>query len=221
MSTLELEKGAGHSHLDRQLWLRWIVATLIGELAGFTVPAIVGPLAYALDLPDLVFVIAIILAGAVEGAILGACQWSVLRRYFPGMRWYQWVSATAGAAVVAYFALMLPNNIGDLARFDWWVLVAGGIILGLLFLLSMGLFQWLVLRRYLPGSVHWITASALAWPLGVLIPVVGIMLVPDNAPTPVFIVVGIVCGLLMGVTVGAITGWMLAELYRKHLPVRK
>jgi hypothetical protein len=43
------------------------------------------------------------------------------------------------------------------------------------------------------------------------------MLVPDGSATLVFVVVGIGCGVLMGLVVGAITGWELITLWRNNL----
>ena len=221
MYTSHLHKETHQTSPGVRLWQRWTVATTLGELAGFAVPAVVGPLVLALGLGDLVFFMAVVIAGAFEGAILGSFQWGVLKRYFPTMPRFKWALATAGAAVLAYLAAMIPNNLGDLSRFSWLVLALGAIALGLIFLFSMGFFQWLVLRRYLSHSAHWITANAIAWPLGVLIPVVGIMLVPDGSTIIVFVVAGIGCGVLMGLVVGAITGWELIKLWHNNLPANE
>jgi hypothetical protein len=217
MYTTHLHKNTHQTSPDVRLWQRWTLATALGELLGFAVPALVGPLALALNLDDLFFSIAVVIAGAFEGAILGSFQWWVLKRYLPNMTRFEWALATALAAVLAYSAAMVATNVGDLSRFNWLILALGASVLGVIFLLSMGFFQWLVLRRYLPHSGHWITANAIAWPLGVLIPVVGIMLVPDGSATLVFVVVGIGCGVLMGLVVGAITGWELITLWRNNL----
>ena len=60
------------------------------------------------------------------------------------------------------------------------------------------------------GKSH--LANAIAWPLGVAMPVAGMALLPDTAGAATMIAVGVVCGLLMGVLVGAITGFALVYL---------
>ena len=216
MSVIHYQKKSRLATVNGGLWLYWTAATTLGELVGFTVPALVGPLAIAFGASDLSFFVTVITAGAFEGAILGSFQWIVLKHYFPKMSWAEWSLATALAAVFAYFAGLTPSSVGDISQLNWLVLALGALMLSLIFLFSMGFFQWLVLRRYLIGSAHWITANLIAWPLGVLIPVTGIMLVPDGSPTVVFVFVGIDCGFLMGLTVGAITGWVLVKIYQKQ-----
>jgi hypothetical protein len=46
------------------------------------------------------------------------------------------------------------------------VLVALGVLAGGLLLASIGLAQWLVLRRHVAGSAVWVVANALAWVAG-------------------------------------------------------
>jgi hypothetical protein len=70
-----------------RLWLQWVVATGAGELIGFAVPAIVGPVAalviVSMGTPfaEITTVGVAVLAGLGEGAVLGFAQWLVLRRY--------------------------------------------------------------------------------------------------------------------------------------------
>ena len=61
---------------------------------------------------------------------------------------------------------------------------------------------------------RWVLANAIAWPLGVAVPFVGLALVPDGSPAAVWAAVGIVSGVLMGAVVGAITGIALVWLLR-------
>lgn len=200
------------------LWRAWAVATALGELVGFVAPTLAGVGIAALGLPDPAMAVGVTLAGSLEGAALGYAQALVLRRHLPAVSGRAWVLASALGAVVAYAIGMLPSSIGDFSRFSPAQLALGGGTLGAVFLLSMGLPQWLVLRRHLPRAGWWVGANALAWPLGVLVPVVGMMLVPDGAPAPVWAAVGILSGLLMGLVVGAITGAALDRLRQPRPP---
>jgi hypothetical protein len=106
----------------------------------------------------------------------------------------------------------------DAAEHDWGacqcepdLLVVGAVILGALFLCSIGSGQWLVLRRHVPRAALWVLANGIAWLLGVAVPVVGLSLLPDGVGPLVMLVVGVLCGLAMGLIVGAITGIALAQ----------
>src|SRR5512132_2590400 len=71
-----------------KLWRTWIAANAVGELVGLAVPAIVGMgvaegFTYAAGrTAGLVSADAMIVAGALDGAIVGLAQWRVLRRVF-------------------------------------------------------------------------------------------------------------------------------------------
>jgi hypothetical protein len=56
-------------------------------------------------------------------------------------------------------------------------------------------------------------ANALAWPLGVAVPVLAISLAPDGTPLLAMIAIGLASGMMMGLVVGAITGLVLRRLF--------
>ncbi|MEK7323711.1 MAG: hypothetical protein AAB217_00475, partial [Chloroflexota bacterium] len=200
------------------LWWRWVLAMTGGELVGFAVPAIVGAVVAGLNLPQIALMVSVVLAGIGEGAVLGTAQWLALRRSIEKMRWQEWVAPTALAAGFAWVIGMTPSTFVDFSTTAPAVLVSGGIVLGILFVLSMGGAQWLVLRRYVPRAGWWIAANAIAWPAGVAMPFITLGLIPDDASVPVMIVAGIVGGVLMGIVVGAITGVALVRLLRTSAP---
>lgn len=208
------------------MWWRWVLATAVGEFVGFAVPAAVGAgaawtiekMVGSVAALAMLNVMVMVLAGVVEGAVLGFAQWLVLRRYIQNMARREWVLATALAAGVAWTIGMLPSTLGDLATLIPMVLVGGAVLLGAVFVASIGFAQWLVLRRYIQNAGWWVLANAVAWPLGVAVPFIGLAMVPEGAHVVVWVVVGVVSGLLMGVVVGAITGMALVWLLRTHLP---
>lgn len=217
------ETQAPRQREGRNLWFWWVVATTAGEFVGFAVPAAVGAAAtWVMEGMEGTFaavamVGVMILAGVVEGAVLGFTQWLVLRRYIQNMARREWVLATALAAGVAWTIGMVPSTIGDLDTINPVVLVGGGILLGAVFVASIGFAQWLVLRRYIQKAGWWVLANAIAWPAGVAVPFGGLAMVPEGAPVVVWVVVGVLSGILMGVVVGAVTGLALVWLLRTHL----
>ncbi len=201
------------------LWWRWTLATATGELLGFAVPAAVGPLAVTglSGLPmaprALATLLLVALAGVVEGAALGLAQWLVLRRALPPLAARAWALPTALAAGLAYILGFAPSTLGDLGAATA-VVIAAWIVVALPLLLSIGLAQWRVLRRYVPRAGRWVAANAAGWLVGLPFTFAGIALVPDGSPIGVYVIAGVVSGWLMGAAVGAVSGYALVQLLR-------
>lgn len=88
-------------------------------------------------------------------------------------------------------------------------MVVPGFVVGLL---AMGVLQWWVLRNIVVGAGRWIPVTTAAWLVGVLIPVIALSLVPNEAPLALHVVVGVASAVAMGATVGLITGHTLEVL---------
>ena len=203
------------------LWLRWMLATTVGELVGFAVPTAVGTAIWVIGgeggaFTSIAMFIFMILAGGGEGAVLGFAQWIVLHRHIPDVVRRDWVLATALAAAFAWLLAMLVVTRGDLAAINTVLFVIGVIVIGLMLVASIGFAQWYVLKRHIQNVFWWIPANAVAWPLGIAMPVLGLSLVPDGSPVEAWVATGVVSGMAMGVVVGAITGIALVWLLRNH-----
>ena len=83
---------------------RWTRACIVGELVGFVPPALTGGLLVTFGAPEVVLVVALVIAGMGEGFILGVAQSAVLRDVLPGVS--GWVAATTLAAGAAWLAGM-------------------------------------------------------------------------------------------------------------------
>ncbi|HEX6248850.1 MAG TPA: DUF6544 family protein [Nocardioidaceae bacterium] len=192
----------------------WVLATTVGETVGFVVPALVAVVAF--DLPAMVTLLLMVLAGAVEGALLGTAQAVVLGREFLGFSRSAWIGATSGGAAAAWFLGMLPSTLHSLWE-DWplAVLVPLAVVLGLGVLISIGFAQWTVLRRHVARSRTWVPANAVAWAVGLgLMLLVSTPLWQEGQSSAVAIGVGVLGGLVMAVTVAVLTGVWLARLVR-------
>src|SRR4029453_8732489 len=116
------------------------------ETVGFAVPAAVGAGVTVAGWGSLPILIAMVLAGAVEGAVLGNAQseclhgWGVL----PARR--RWIAATSVGAAVAWSLGMLPSTLGGLNWTVATVVLVG--IGGLILLSSSPLAQLFVLRDH-------------------------------------------------------------------------
>ncbi len=119
------------------------------------------------------------------GLGVGLAQWFVLRRLGPGAIWWTLGSAAGWIAgwLVIVSGFLLPPGVTGLTS------VVGGLVLGT----SIGLGQWLVLRRLVYGAGWWVFASAVAWTIGLT---------------------GVLGNTIVGALVGILTGFMLDFLLR-------
>lgn len=194
------------------LFRRWFLIVTLAEFLGFSVPATIGAL--TADAPTALALPALLAAGAVEGAVLGAGQAAVLRRALPGISAARWVTATAGGAVLAYLVGLAPATWG--AAITTWPplpMIAALALLGCVLLGSIGTAQWLVLRHHLPRAARWIATTALAWLLGLAVFLVfATPLWQPGQPLALIVLIGVGGGLLMAATAAAVTGWALRRL---------
>lgn len=125
----------------------WVVRVTAGELVGFTAPAVAGAALAGASLDTQVA--GMVGAGAVEGAVLGLAQASILVRVLPSVSRSRCVVATAGAAAFAWMLGMLPAATHRIWS-DWPIAVAvtAAIPLGLLLLVSIGVAQAWVLPAW-------------------------------------------------------------------------
>ncbi|WP_329000913.1 hypothetical protein OHA18_41590 [Kribbella sp. NBC_00709] len=196
----------------RALVWRWFRTVTLAELLGFSVPALVG--ATVSNSRPAVALPALLLAGSVEGAMLGLGQAAVLRRALPELRTRTWIIATSLAAAFAYLLGLTPSMLANSIS-DWPIplVVAGSVVLGLALLASIGAAQWLVLRNLVSGSSSWIATTALAWLAGLAIFLGFAMpLWQPGQPLILIIAIAIAGGFLMAATSSAITGTALRRL---------
>lgn len=190
----------------------WTRAFVVGELIGFVPPAVTGATLAALDAPDPVLVAGLVLAGLLEGAVIGIAGARVLRRHAPDVSRAGWVRATMLAAGLAWLAGMGGGSLMGAEVLPPALAAAMLVPVWLGALTSMGYLQWRVLRRTVPDSARWVPVTTGAWLIGVMIPVVALSSVPDGWPAPVHVVVAVAAAVAMGLTVGALTGRTLERL---------
>ena len=194
--------------LRRATYRRWVIATAIGELAGFTIPALAGTGVAAAGVQPAAALALMVAAGAGEGAVLGWAQSRALRRDLPGLSTRSWTAATAAGAAVAWLVGMLPSTLHDLLPAG--VLLALAVPGGLVLLATIGVAQWTVLRRHVPGALTWIPANALGWLAGLVVVFAAIGLAPSSPP--LMVACSVLGGLGMGLTVALVTGAFLVRL---------
>ena len=198
-----------------------MVSVSLGELAGFCVPALAGGLLR--EAPPLLVLGAVVLAGSVEGAVLGWSQARVLKHRLDGFNTARWTGATALAAAGAWLLGMLPSTFHD--QWSTWptlVTVLVAVLVGTLVLTSIGLAQWTELRRHLPRASRWVVITAVSWGAGLLVfTAVATPLWQPGQSTVTVIAIGIGGGALMAVTMAGLTGLGLQHLMVWKAPVRR
>lgn len=198
----------------RRVLATWVPAATVAEAVGFAVPVGAG-VATAAASPPLQLT-ALLAAGAVEGALLGAGQAWAMRRLAVPVRSLPWVALTAAGAVLAYLCGMAPSTWADgmLAAPVGAQILLGGVLGGVL-LASIGGAQWLELRRRVPRAGHWVWITAVAW-LAALGAFLGIAmpLWTDGQPTWLTLAIGVGAGLIMAAVAATVTGLGLARLLR-------
>lgn len=197
---------------ERSVFRTWLASVTLGEFAGFLVPAVAGSL--VMDRSTALVLTALVAAGAMEGTVLGWSQAGVLRRVLPALSSRRWVAGTAAAGALAWLLGMLPSTFSE--SWSSWpgaLVVATGAVLGLALLCSIGVAQWLELRRVLPRAGAWVAATAGAWCAGLLAftAVTSPLWHPGQSPW-LIAAIGALGGLVMAVTMAALTGWALTRL---------
>jgi hypothetical protein len=103
--------------------------------------------------------VAVVLAGSLEGALLGTAQADCLYRWavLPTRR--RWIVATTVGVAVAWSLGMLPSTIGLHLTLRTVIMVAIG---GLLLLTSLPLAQYFVLRDHVRQPLLWVPINLAA-----------------------------------------------------------
>lgn len=96
------------------------------------------------------------------GLVTGVLQYGLLRRYLPHMGW--WVATTLGGWLVGGYLVLIPTWLGW--ESPLFTIGLAFVALGL----SIGIGQWLVLRRRVPRAGWWIGATVVGWGLLALMP---------------------------------------------------
>ena len=128
------------------------------------------------------------------GLLTGFLQYLLLRRYLPRMGW--WVFATAGGWLVG---LLLAFGLLKKWKSSFADIDVVFVLLGL----SIGVGQWLLLRRRLSHAAWWIGANLVGWGL--------LILLPGNS-------IGQFGLLVLGLVPACVTAVALALLMNKQTP---
>jgi hypothetical protein len=191
--------------------IRWVLLVTLAETVGFAVPAATLAVTSTSSRP-LPTLIAVVLAGSVEGAVLATAQADCLYRWgvLPVRR--RWIVATSLGAAVAWTIGMLPSTLGGLYWSVGTAIAVG--IGGLILLISLPLAQYFVLRDHVRRAALWIPINMVAWLLGIAWTLAPSPYVDQSTPTSSLILIYGIAGLCMAATAALITGIGMTRLLR-------
>lgn len=207
--------------MDGKTFIRWVGACAVGEALGLTLSGLIAALVGVVVSPDigspdpLFLRAAMIAAGFVEGACVGAAQVSVLRGLWGSVSAPKFI-VMSGAGMALGWALgsyLISGtesfNNPDLGTMLFAALVSGlglGVVLGALQTWALG--RVAVARR-------WAGANAVGWSLAMVVSFFGTNAMPAGAYGPGALGVLLVTGAAMGAVVGVSTAVLaLASLRR-------
>jgi hypothetical protein len=153
--------------LQNPTYWTWVKIVTTGEFLGFLLPICVGVISVVASFPSSLQLTSLVAAGIGEGAILGYFQAKVLSTKLTGFNRKNWILFTMVGAGIAWTIGMLPSTMGE--GFQSWpllLLVIVGTVLAVVLLLSIGLAQYLELRKYATHAHKWIWVNVVAWLAG-------------------------------------------------------
>jgi hypothetical protein len=211
------------------LWRQWVLANAVGEAVGLGGSFLVGAgLISVLAAQPGPWVeigmalVAVALGTALEGVVVGAAQWRVLRRALPGISRRAWIGATAVGAGTAWLLGMIPSTVMSLlgngaaaeppAEPPAWVVYLAAAGMGLVLGPILALAQYVVLRDHASGAGWWIPAHAVAWMLALPLTFLGPSALADLGPTTAGVALVLASVIAAGTVVGAVHGLVLVRL---------
>jgi hypothetical protein len=165
----------------QRLMVSWTLVTALGGAAGWVI-ALLATFPLSVGRGQL-GTIGLMLFGMVYGGMLGCAQSLVIRSLAKGAGW--WVFATVVGEIVVWY-----TNPSGLSFEAFHALIRG---------LSLGISQWLVLRRSVKWAGSWIPATVIGQLLG---EAVVSLLHGDGHPDPMTFVGPIVIQSFVGVVTG-------------------
>lgn len=196
----------------------WIAACALAEGIGMTASAAASRAAAQLgdNLPAALAII--VLGGLVEGSALGLLQGDWLGRRFAGMSRLAWFAVTVIIAGLGWAGASLPGlgASSDGGEPPIALVLLGALALGAAMGALLGVAQALVLRRVARHAWRWVGISALAWAPAMAVIFGGAMLPDASWTTPAVILLGTATGVVAGAVLGAISGWLMPSVDRRH-----
>ncbi len=212
----------------KKFWFRWMMHYSLGELLGIGGAAIVTRLLFydysnvTYNRSSAVTVLVLLIAGTMEGLIIGYIQWRSLSKFVVDLKPSHWIGVTMLAAMVGWVIILPPSVIiifffAKISVINMYYSVAYIILAGFAFGGLIGIPQYFIIRKFYRNAMVWIFANAIGWALSFFIFYCALSLFTE----PIFNLVLILSAcILSGGTQGVITGTSLhfaMTIKKEHL----
>jgi hypothetical protein len=166
--------------IEKKFWFRWILNYSAGELLGIGAAATIGRLLFvefskesAAASTFVTFVI-LLIAGSVEGFVIGFVQWRALSKMITHFKPNPWIILTMASTSVGWIlilppAIMLISFFTKLSIIDEYYSLVYTAIVGVAFGGLIGITQFFMIRKFYDRAFAWIFASATGWMFSFLI----------------------------------------------------
>ncbi|MBW2462849.1 MAG: hypothetical protein JRH11_14450 [Deltaproteobacteria bacterium] len=207
--------------MDGKTFIRWVGACAAGEALGLSLSGVIAALVGVLASPEigspdpLLLRGAMVAAGFVEGACIGAAQVSILRHLFGDVSVPKFI-LMSGAGMALGWALgsYLISGTESFNNPDLGTMLFAALVSGLGLGVVLGAMQTWALGR-VAGARRWVAGNAVGWSLAMMISFFGTNAMPAGAYGPGALGVLLVTGAAMGAVVGVSTAVLaLASLRR-------
>jgi hypothetical protein len=193
---------------------RWVLLVTLAESAGYLAPATAGILLARAQAGEAARTVFLVLAGLVEGLLLGVGQAQAFPLSVHKGRYALLTSLGAGIVWGAVMSLMLLGRGGRVPAAG---MIALGVAAGLVGLVAIGGLQWLELRRRTSRARGWIAWTALAWALALPLSFLAGPFVDERTPLPIHFVLWGSTGVMMAYVMALVT-WQGARRVARAEP---
>lgn len=207
---------------DEKFWSRWIFHYSIGELVGIGIAAIIARLLYIgySEIDDgqspTLNTFVLVVAGTLEGLIMGYVQWRSLSRVIGSLKPAPWIITTTLSSAIGWLLIFPPAVLiifffARLSAHTQYTSVLYTLLAGLTFGGLIGICQFFIIRNYFNNAIIWFFANAISWALSFLILYFALSFVGAVLINTVVIILA--C-LASGLAQGMVTGTSLYFLMR-------
>lgn len=191
----------------------WVAACAAAGTVGMAAAAGAAVLADEMTGPAALGVV--IAAGLVAGAALGLAQAPVLARVAPTSVRARYLAATLLVAGLGWAGASAPSVLGgggDAEQPPLLLVVPGAAAFGLVLGLVLGAAQAVTLRGAVRHPGRWVAANATAWPVAMVLVLLGATVPGAGWPAVSVFAVGALTGAVAGAVLGLVSGLFLPTL---------
>lgn len=209
---------------QRNLLKNWVLNFTLGEFIGISAAAIIVFIGskYLFEESSALYIFILmcsyLMAGLVEGTVVGYFQSKTLSLKIPNLDKRKWILYTAASACFCWFigALMSisfsSNDVNVETPNHFLINIIISLLFGAILGFIFGGFQYFVIKRYVTNAFSWIISNMIAWAIAITIINFFASIPSSTSEMITIIMLGSIAGILAGLTAGLITGFTLINL---------